>query len=161
VKLPEFLQTSYRKVVVQLLCPVLAIWLVQPLDEVQDAVPLLGAPMDLVNIAFLALSDVVGLSEDLQGVRLHPVFTGWVGFEQRHMEDIVDHPFPRQGEPNSKGQDNLFYLEGTMILVVQLLEGSARFDIASVEHHQVPNLVLRGLDSLGVRITAYLFVSRF
>jgi len=63
VKLTEFLQTSYRKVVVWLLRPVLPVWVVEPFDEVQDAAPLLGAPKDLINIVLLILFDVVGLSE--------------------------------------------------------------------------------------------------
>jgi len=42
-------------------------------------VPFPGAPKDLVNIVFLAMFDIVGLSEDLQGVRWCSVFAGSIG----------------------------------------------------------------------------------
>ena len=48
-----------------------------------------------------------------------------------------------------------------MILVVQLPGGSAYFDVAPVEHHQVPDLVLGRLDSLGVCVAAHSFVRWF
>jgi len=81
VKLSEFLQAAYRKVIVWFFCPVLPVWVVEPFDEVQDAAPFPGAPKDLVNIVFLTLFDIVGLSEDLRGVRWRLVFTGSIGFE--------------------------------------------------------------------------------
>ena len=81
VKLSKFLQAAYRKVIVWFLCPVLLVWVVEPFDEVQDAAPFPGAPKDLVNVVFLALFDVVGLPEDLRGVRRCPVFAGSVGFK--------------------------------------------------------------------------------
>lgn len=65
VKLPEYLQTSYRKVVVWLLSRVLTGRVVEPLDKVQNAASLLVASKDLVKIVFLALFDVVGLWENL------------------------------------------------------------------------------------------------
>jgi len=36
MKLSEFLQTAYRKVVVWFFCPVLALWIVDPFGEVED-----------------------------------------------------------------------------------------------------------------------------
>ena len=65
VKLPEFLQTSYRKVIIWFFRPVLPVRVVEPFDEVQNTAPFPGAPKDLVNIVFLALFDIAGLSEDL------------------------------------------------------------------------------------------------
>ena len=65
VKLPEFLQTSYRKVIIWFFRLVLSVRVVEPFDEVQDAAPFPGAPKDLINIVFLALFDIIGLSEDL------------------------------------------------------------------------------------------------
>jgi len=56
-------------------------WVVEPFDEVQEAASFPGAPNDLVNIVFLALFDVVSLSEDLGGVWWRLVFAGSVGFE--------------------------------------------------------------------------------
>jgi len=34
MKLPEFLQTAYRKVVERFFCPVFAFWIVKPFDEI-------------------------------------------------------------------------------------------------------------------------------
>jgi len=48
-----------------------------------------------------------------------------------------------------------------MILVVQLLGGSARFDVAPVAYHQVSNLVFRRLGALGICVAAHSFVCRF
>jgi len=81
VKLSEFLQAAYRKVIVWFFCPVLPVWVVELFDEVQDVVPFPGAPKDLVNIVFLTLFDIVGLLEDLRGVRRRSVFAGSIGFE--------------------------------------------------------------------------------
>jgi len=81
VKLSEFLQAAYRKVIVWFFCPVLLVWVVEPFDKVQNAAPFPGALQDLVNIVFLALYDIVGLSEDLRGLRRHSVFAGSIGFE--------------------------------------------------------------------------------
>jgi len=81
VKLSEFLQAAYRKVIVWFFGPVLLVWVVLPFDMVQDAAPFPGAPKDLVNIVFLTLFDIVGLSEDLHGVRRRSVFAGSIGFE--------------------------------------------------------------------------------
>jgi len=57
VKLPEFLQATYRKVVKLFLCPVLGFWIVEPFDEVKDsfAVTLaaLGRGYDFLHIVFL------------------------------------------------------------------------------------------------------------
>jgi len=65
VKLPEFLPTSYRKVIVWFFRPVLPVLLVEPFDEVQDAAPFPGAPKDLINVVFLSLFDIVVLLQDL------------------------------------------------------------------------------------------------
>ena len=81
VKLSEFLQAAYRKVIIWFFRPVLPVWVVEPFDEVQDAAPFPGAPKDRINIVFLALFDIVGLSEDLRGVRWCSVFDGSIGFE--------------------------------------------------------------------------------
>jgi len=81
VKLSEFLQVAYRKVIVWFFCPVLPVQLVEPFDEVQDVASFHGARKDLVNIVLLALFDIVGLSEDFRGVWRRPVFTGTIGFE--------------------------------------------------------------------------------
>jgi len=77
------------------------------------------------------------------------------------MEDVVDLPFPGEGESDSKGRDDSFHLKGAMVLVVQLPRGSARFDVASVEHHQVSDLVLQDLSALGVRVVTHSFVCCF
>jgi len=77
------------------------------------------------------------------------------------MEDVVNFPLLGKCESNGEGGDDLFHLEGAMILVVQLPGGSARFDVAPVEHYQVPDLVLRGLGMLGVRVAAHSFVRCF
>ena len=81
MKLSEFLQATYRKVIVWFFCPVPSVQVVEPFDEVQDAAPFPGAPKDLVNIIFLALFDIVSLSEDLRGVRRRSVFTGLIWFD--------------------------------------------------------------------------------
>ena len=81
VKLSEFLQATYQKVIVWFFGPVLSVWLVEPFDEVQDAAPFPGAPKDLVNIVFLALFDIVSLLQDLHGVQRCLVFAGSIGFE--------------------------------------------------------------------------------
>jgi len=77
------------------------------------------------------------------------------------MQDVVNLPFPGQCKSNYKGQDDFFHLEGAMILVVQLLGGSARLDVAPVEYHQVSDLGFRWLSTLGIRVAANLFVCRF
>jgi len=74
------------------------------------------------------------------------------------MKDSVNLPFPGQRESYCEGQDDLFHLEGAMILVVQLPGGSARFDVAPVEHHQVSDLVFRRLGTLGICVAAHSFV---
>jgi len=74
------------------------------------------------------------------------------------MKDVVNLPFPGQCKSNCEGQDDLFHLEGAMILVVQLPGGSAHLDVASVEYHQVPDLVLLGLGALGISVAVHSFV---
>jgi len=77
------------------------------------------------------------------------------------MKESVNLPFLGQRESNCEGRDDLFHLEGAMILVVQLPGGSARLDVAPVAHHQVSDLVFRGLGVLGIRVAAHSFVCRF
>ena len=62
VKFAEFVQASWGEVVEGLFCPVLSVWIVEPLNEVEDAVSFLGAAHDLIDIVLLALLDVVGFS---------------------------------------------------------------------------------------------------
>jgi len=63
------------------------------------------------------------------------MFAGSVGFEQRDMEDVVDLPFTGKREAYHEWRDDFLDLEGTMILVVQLLRGMACFDVAAIEHY--------------------------
>jgi len=85
MKLPEFLQTAYRKVIEWLLCPVLALQIVKPSDQVENPFVVSPATLDrghnFLHIVLLALFNVVYLSEYLRGVRCCSVFTGSVGFE--------------------------------------------------------------------------------
>jgi len=46
LKLSEFLQTTYRKVVEWFLRPVLAFWIVEPFDEVEDSLVVVSAALD-------------------------------------------------------------------------------------------------------------------
>jgi len=141
VKLSELLQTAYRKVVEWLFRPVLSVWIVEPFHEVHDVAPVFGVAHDLIDIVFLALLDIVCLPKHLGWVGGCSVFADSVGLEQRHMKDVVDLPFSRQGEADSEGRDNFLHLKVTMILVVQLSRRSARSDVAPVEHNQVPDLL--------------------
>jgi len=69
MKLPEFLQTAYRKVVKWFLRPVLALRIIEPSDQIEN--PLVIAPAALnrghnvLHVVFLTLLDVVCLSEYL------------------------------------------------------------------------------------------------
>jgi len=67
MKLPEFLQTAYRKVVEWFFCPVFAFQVVEPFDEVKDPLVISPATFDrgynLVHIVFLRLLNVISLSE--------------------------------------------------------------------------------------------------
>jgi len=83
------------------------------------------------------------------------VLAGSVGFEQRDLEDIVDLPFPGQHEADSQGGNDLPDLEGTVILVVQLLRGAARFDVASIEYYQVSCLVSWGFLPCQIGVSAH------
>ena len=76
------------------------------------------------------------------------------------MEDVVDLPLLRQREADGQWGHDFFDLEGTVILVVQLLQWSTRFDVASVEHHQVSYLVCWGFLSGWVRVPAHSFLHR-
>ena len=77
------------------------------------------------------------------------------------MKEVVNLLFLRQRKSNCEGRDDLFHLEGAMILVIQLPGGAARLDVAPVEHYQVSDLVFRGLGALGVRVAVHSFVCRY
>jgi len=99
MKLSEFLQAAYRKVVEWFFRPVFAFQIVEPFDEVKDSFVVSSAALDrghnFFHIVFLRLFDVVSLSQHLRWVRRCSVFAGSVWFEERDMEDVVDLPFPR------------------------------------------------------------------
>jgi len=69
VKLPELLQTAYRKVVKWFFRSVFAFRVVEPFDEVKDSLAISAAAFDrghnFVDIVFLRLLNVVCLSEHL------------------------------------------------------------------------------------------------
>ena len=73
----------------------------------------------------------------------------------------MDLPFSRQGEADGEGQDNFLHLKGSVILVVQLDRRLAGFDVAHVEHDQVPYLIHRRLGSFGVRVATHSLLHRF
>jgi len=77
------------------------------------------------------------------------------------MEDVVDLPIPRQREADSEWGDDFLNLEGTMILVVQLPQGAAGFNIPSAEHHQVSYLVCRGFLTVRVGVLAHSLLCGF
>ena len=77
------------------------------------------------------------------------------------MEDVVDFPFSKQGKADGEGRDNFLHLKGSVVLVVQLFRRSMRFDIAPVEHDQVPYLIHRRLDSFRVSAATHSFLHRF
>jgi len=66
VKLPEFLQTTYREVVEWFFRPVSAFRIVEPFDEVKGPFVIspatFGRGHNFVDIVFLGLLDVVRLS---------------------------------------------------------------------------------------------------
>jgi len=57
MKLPEFLQTTYRKVVVWFFCPVLAFRIVEPFDEIENSLDIFQAVLErghnVFHIVFL------------------------------------------------------------------------------------------------------------
>jgi hypothetical protein len=71
------------------------------------------------------------------------------------MEDVVDFPFPRQGEFDGERRNNLLDLEEAMIFVVQLPRWSAGFDVPAVEHNEVADLVHGCLPTIGVYVPAH------
>jgi len=77
------------------------------------------------------------------------------------VENIVDFPFSRQHEPDSKWGNDRLNLDGTMILVVQFLRRLARFNVASVEHNQVSYLIYQGFFSGRISISPHSFLRRF
>ena len=66
MKLPEFLQTPYRKVVVWLFRPVFTFRIVEPFDEVENSFVISAATLDrghnFIDIVFLRLLDVIGIA---------------------------------------------------------------------------------------------------
>jgi len=72
----------------------------------------------------------------------------------------MDLSFSGKRETDGQWGDDFLDLEGTMILVIQLLRGVARFDVAPIEHHQVSYLVCRGFLSrrIGVPAHSLLFI---
>jgi len=165
MKLPEFLQTAYRKVIEWFLRPVLAVRIVEPPDQVENPfiVPAAALPrrQDFFYIVFLALLDVVCFPEYLRRVWWCSVFAGSVGFEQRDIEDVVNLPFPRQHEADGKRVDDSFDLKGTMILVIQVLCGVTRFDVVAVKYYQVSYLICRRFFPGCVSISSYSFLHCF
>ena len=99
--------------------------------------------------------DIIGFPEYIRGVRQRSLLARSEWLELRDVEDIVNLPFLGKRESDGEGQDDLFHLEGAMIFVVQLFRWSTCFDVASVEHDQVPYLIFGGLGSLGVRVATY------
>jgi len=101
MKLPEFLQTAYRKVVEWFFRPVFSFRIIEPLDKVEDSFVISPAAFRrghyFVDIVSLRLLNVVSFSQHLRWVRRCSVFAGSVWFEERDMEDVVDLPFLRKG----------------------------------------------------------------
>jgi len=77
------------------------------------------------------------------------------------MENIVYFPFAGERESYREWGDDFLDLEGTMILAIQLFQGSARFDVASAEHHQVPYLECWGFLPRWVCISPHSFLCLF
>ena len=82
VKLPEFLQTAYRKVVVWFFCSFVV---AEPFDQVEDpflvSPPVFSRGFHFLDVVLVRLFDVVGFSEYFSGVRRSSVFTGSVWLE--------------------------------------------------------------------------------
>jgi len=85
MKLPKFLQTSYRKIVEWLFLPVFAFQIVKPFDKVENSFVISPAAFDrghnFFDIVFFRLFDVVRFPEYFSGVRWCPVFAGLVWLE--------------------------------------------------------------------------------
>ena len=71
------------------------------------------------------------------------------------MENIVDFPFLRECEVDSQQGNDFLNLEGVMIFMIQLPQQSARFNVTSIEHHQVSYLVCWGFLSRWIGVSAY------
>ena len=56
------------------------------------------------------------------------------------MENVVYFALAGKHESYRRWGDDFLDLEGTVIFVIHLLRGSAPFDVAPAEHHQVPYL---------------------
>jgi len=77
------------------------------------------------------------------------------------VENVVNLPLPRQCEADGQWGEDFLNLEGTMVFVIQFLQGTARFNVASAEHHQVPYLVCRRLLFVRVSVSAHPFLCCF
>jgi len=86
MKLLEFLQSTYRKVVEGFFHPVFSFRIIEPLDEVEDSFVVSSAAFDrghyFVDIVFLRLLNVISFSQHLRWVRRCSVFAGSVWFEE-------------------------------------------------------------------------------
>ena len=51
------------------------------------------------------------------------------------MKNVMDFPFAGKHESDGQRRNDLLDLEGTVILVIQFLRWTARFNVASVEHN--------------------------
>jgi len=64
VKLPEFPQAAYRKVVEQFFHPVLAFRIVEPFDEVEDSFVITSAALDrghnFIHVLFFRMLNIIG-----------------------------------------------------------------------------------------------------
>ena len=77
------------------------------------------------------------------------------------MKNVVYFPFARKRESYRECGNNFLDLKGTVIFVIQLLRGSARFDVAPAEHYQVPYLECWGFLPCWVRISPHSFLCFF
>jgi hypothetical protein len=135
--------------------PIPSVGKVDPFDEIQNAASLLGAAKDLVNVVFLAVFDVIGLSENLGGVDGPTEITLSEWFQQRNIEDVMYLPFPWKRKFDSKWGNGFFDLEGAMIFVVHLLRWSARLNFPTVQHYQISNLISWLFPSVWVYVPAH------
>ena len=77
------------------------------------------------------------------------------------MENVVDFPFPGKCKTYRKWGNDFLNLEGAMILVVQLLRGSACSDVAPIVYDQGSHLICRGFFSGWVRVSVHSFLRGF
>jgi len=85
MKLPEFLQTAYRKVVERLFRSVFAFRIVEPFDKVKDSFVISPAALNqghnFFHIIFLQLFDVLCFPQYVRGVQGCSMLAGSIGFE--------------------------------------------------------------------------------